>query len=46
MDEESEKIPGVLWLVWNWCQGGIKGMSCREITMMLQACTRRKVEDE
>ena len=24
----------------------VKGLSCREITTMLQACARRKVEDE
>ena len=24
----------------------VKGLSCREITLMLQACTRKKVEDE
>ena len=32
-----------------WCGIGaeeVKGLSCREITMMLQACARRKVEDE
>ena len=32
-----------------WCEVGVeevKGLSCGEITTMLQACARRKVEDE
>ena len=32
-----------------WCEIGVeevKGLSCGEITTMLQACARRKVEDE